>query len=352
MYPIPSRLARHLTSRSGIIGLYTAYQLVESGVDGSQVLLIAEFMPGDESINYTSPYAGGNFSCISGDDAPTLQYDKYTYQNLVALQRKLGGPRCGLANLPSTEYWEQMPSNTKILSLKGYLQDYREIPTLELAPGTVFGIKFTTWNFNCPKFLQSLRVYLEARGVKFERRKLSHVSQAFLPGSVHVFNCTGIGARSLGGVDDASVYPTRGQVVVIKAPHIQESVMKWGPDSATYVIKRPYSHDQLILGGFVQKDDWAADTLKEQTDDILQRTTKLFPKILAENPGGSAISDLEILRVAAGLRPSRHGGARIEKTVVGGKVLIHNYGASGYGYQAGLGMASKAVSLAFGRANL
>lgn len=313
---------------------------------------MAEFMPGDESINYTSPYAGGNFSCISGDDAPTLQYDKYTYQNLASLQKKLGGPACGLDRLPSSEFWEEAPSKTKIASLKQYLQDYEEIPSAELAPGTVYGIKFTSWNFNCPKFLQSLQLYLESQGVTFNKRKLGHISEAFLPGSVHIFNCTGIGARSLGGVQDELVYPTRGQVVVIKAPHIQENVMKWGPDSATYIIKRPYSHDQLILGGFVQKNDWAAETLKAQTDDILQRTTKLFPKILNENPGGSAISDLEILRVAAGLRPSREGGARIEKTVVGETVLVHNYGASGYGYQAGLGMAHKAVSLALGRTHL
>lgn len=325
---------------------------MEYGVEGSHIKVIAEFMPGDESIRYTSPYAGGNFSCISGDDAPTLQYDKYTYQNLAALQKKLGGPQCGLANLPSSEYWEDPPSQVKINSLKGYLQDFREIPEAELAPGTVYGIKFTSWNFNCPKFLQSLRLYLEAQGVSFEKRTLSHISQAFLSESVHIFNCTGIGARSLGGVEDGAVYPTRGQVVVVKAPHIQESMMRWGPESATYAIKRPYSHDQLILGGFVQKNDWAAETLKDQTDDILQRTTKLLPKILSENPGGSSISDLEILRVVAGLRPSRHGGARIEKTIIGGKVLVHNYGASGYGYQAGLGMAHKAVSLALGRANL
>ncbi|KGK35098.1 hypothetical protein JL09_g5752, partial [Pichia kudriavzevii] len=73
------------------------------------------------------------------------------------------------------------------------------------------------------------------------------------------------------------------------------------------------------------------------TEDILRRTTELFPEIL-DRP-------LEIIRVAAGLRPSRHGGVRIEVENVEEKLLVHNYGASGYGYQAGLGMAQKAVSL-------
>lgn len=49
----------------------------------------------------------------------------------------------------------------------------------------------------------------------------------------------------------------------------------------------------------------------------------------------------------AGLRPSREGGARIEReeVVIDGKtkVLVHNYGAGGTGYQAGYGMALEAV---------
>lgn len=333
-----------LISRSGIIGLYTGYQLLENGVPASEIKVIAEFLPGDESINYTSPYAGGNFSCITGDDPATLLFDKYTYQNLARLQKKLGGVTCGLDRYTSTEYWDSKPSPQKILSLESYLEEYQDIK--ELPEGVSHGIRFLSWNFNCPKFLHNMKEYLESMGVVFERKALSHVSQAFV-GAETVFNCTGIGARKLGGVHDTNVYPTRGQVVVIKAPHIKENVMRWG-DSCTYIIKRPYSNDQLILGGFLHKDDWTAATFSEQTQDILKRTTELFPKILTENSLGKRIEDLEITRVVAGLRPSRHGGTRIEKEILGGKVLIHNYGAGGYGYQAGLGMARKGVMLALG----
>lgn len=176
---------------------------------------------------------------------------------------------------------------------------------------------------------------------------MDHISKAFGKETRVVFNCTGLGAKELGGVNDSKVYPTRGQVLVIKAPHITENFMRWGDDFATYVIKRPSSHDQLILGGFMQKDDWTADTFRLQNLDILKRTTELYPKILRDNPGGSRIEDLEVLRSVAGLRPSRHGGVRIEKQEMGqGRKLIHNYGASGYGYQAGFGMAKKAIQLA------
>lgn len=50
------------------------------------ILIIGEFLPGDESIKYTSPYAGGNFSCITGDDPQTLAFDKMTYKELGRLQ--------------------------------------------------------------------------------------------------------------------------------------------------------------------------------------------------------------------------------------------------------------------------
>lgn len=57
-----------------------------------------------------------------------------------------------------------------------------------------------------------------------------------------------------------------------------------------------------------------------------------------------------MLAVFAGLRPSREGGARIERDelLVGGKkrAVVHNYGAGGTGFQAGYGMALDAVDAA------
>ena len=324
---------------AGIIGLYTTWNLLESGVSPDKITVVAEFLPGDQSIKYTSPWAGGNFSCITSDDPNTLMYDELTYRNLHKIQRALGGASCGLDNKPSTELWDTYPGDTKVASLKSYLKDFQVVDKSELPEGCAFGIRFTSWNFNCPFFLANFQKYLESIGVKFLRKTLTHISQAYLTAKTKVvFNCSGIGARTLGGVEDTNVYPTRGQVVVVKAPHIQENKMRWGDDYATYIIPRPYSNDELILGGFLQKDDWTPDTFKEQTEDIIKRTTELLPKILDQ--------PLVISRVACGLRPSRHGGVRIElQNIEDGKVVIHNYGASGYGYQAGYGMGFRAVQL-------
>jgi glycine/D-amino acid oxidase-like deaminating enzyme len=323
---------------SGIIGLYTTYCLInEAGVAPNKITVIAKYLPGDQSTLYTSPWAGGNFSCISPNDAETLAYDKFTYTHLAEIQSKLGGPSCGLDLRPSTEYWDQYPGDEKINSLKAYLKDFKIVPKQKLPSGTEFGITFTTYDFNCPFFLSNFKKYFESLGVTFIRKELSHIAQAYKSDTKVVFNCTGLGAFSISGVKDSNVYPTRGQVVVVKAPHIQENRMRWGADYATYIIPRPYSNNELVLGGFLQKDNWTGDTFELETDDIIKRTTELFPEIL-DLP-------LEIIRVAAGLRPSRHGGPRIELERIEDKLLVHNYGASGYGYQAGLGMSHKAVSL-------
>lgn len=57
--------------------------------------------------------------------------------------------------------------------------------------------------------------------------------------------------------------------------------------------------------------------------------------------------DFEVLAAVAGMRPSREGGARVERgeVIVAGekRVIVHNYGAGGTGYQAGYGMAIDAV---------
>lgn len=315
-------------------------------MEGHDITVIAEYLPGDESKDFTSPYAGGNFSCITGADLQTLAFDKYTYQNLSRLMSQLGGPEAGgLDRCYSTEFWDVRPPREKIDSLSSYLDEYQVIPEHKLPPGAVFGIKFKSWSFNCPVFLQNLQNYLLEKGVKFVRKKITHISQVYYYDTKVIFNCTGLGSFSLEGVKDTNMYPSRGQVLIVKAPHITENTMRWGKDYATYLIKRPYSCDQLVLGGFLQKDCWSSNCYKEQADDILTRTSKLVPELLTKNPRGNKLKDLEIIRSAAGLRPSRHGGVRIELQRIDGKLLIHNYGAGGYGYQAGLGMAEYAVLL-------
>lgn len=43
-----------------------------------------------------------------------------------------------------------------------------------------------------------------------------------------IVNCTGLAARFLGGVNDADVYPTRGQTVLVWAPQVKMALSRYG----------------------------------------------------------------------------------------------------------------------------
>ena len=55
------------------------------------------------------------------------------------------------------------------------------------------------------------------------------------------------------------------------------------------------------------------------------------------------LSDDQVLRYVAGVRPYRRTGPRIERQEAGGKVVVHNYGHGGAGYTLSWGSASEAA---------
>lgn len=116
-------------------------------------------------------------------------------------------------------------------------------------------MSFTTITVNAPRYIQYLyKLLKEQHGVNFVRRKLSSLESAFSDASTRVvFNCTGNGARHLKGIEDPKCYPTRGQILLTRAPQIFENVMRHGKDYETYIIPRPQSNGNVILGGYMQK---------------------------------------------------------------------------------------------------
>jgi D-amino-acid oxidase len=91
--------------------------------------------------------------------------------------------------------------------------------------------------------------------VRFVRKKLPSVESAYCSSTKIVFNCTGIAAKTLPGVEDAKVFPTRGQVVLVKAPQVTDIAMIHGKGYETYIIPRPGSNGNVILGGYMQKGE-------------------------------------------------------------------------------------------------
>ncbi|KAI6784019.1 D-amino-acid oxidase-like protein [Emericellopsis cladophorae] len=325
---------------AGIIGLDVAFVLAERGL-GSQITIVAEYMPGDTATNYTSPWAGCNFSAISGTDANALKWDKLGYAHLMRLATECPAESY-VERTPSVEYWQETVPHEKIKHMADYLEDFKVLPSNELPEGVKAGITFTAVTINAPKHCEYLQKRLEDLGVKFFRQRLPNLAAGFIsPSTRLIFNCTGLAAKTLPGVKDEKVFPTRGQVVLVRAPTVKQISMLHGNGFETYIIPRPGSNGNVILGGYMQKGVGDGSTYSYETKSILERTIHLDTKL--QNP------ETEVLAAFAGMRPSRTGGARIEGdsiTVKGQKKpLVHNYGAGGTGYQAGYGSRKRADTI-------
>ncbi|KAG5914373.1 hypothetical protein E4U42_000521, partial [Claviceps africana] len=302
---------------AGIIGLDVALVLAKRGL-GRHTTVVAEHLPGDTSPAYTSPWAGCNFSGgISGRDDTALRWDRLGYAHLTNLATH-ASEASFVSRTESVEYWDADAPRDKIRAIVEYLEDtlnpptileqFRVIPQDELPPGVNYGFSCTTVTIHAPKHLVHLHDLLKHQhGVRFVRQRLPDIRAARLSARTRVvFNCTGNAARTLPGVLDTRCYPTRGQVVLARAPAVARNVMRHGRDYETYVIPRPRSDGHVILGGFMQAGNSDPSTYGHETECILRRTQELCPAELRDSP-------CEPLAAFAGARPSREGGARVER---------------------------------------
>jgi len=181
------------------------------------------------------------------------------------------------------------------------------------------------------------------RGIEVKRTTVNDIRELTDDADTKaVFNCTGIGAYSLKGVEDKLIYPTRGQVMLVENPKTPMERMYFRSPQrvnkdTTYVFPRNPGGG-VILGGCRFDNEWSGEVDLEFAEDIKRRCCELAPEL-------GKPEDLKVIQHGVGLRPSRKGGPRLEKEEIGKTIVIHNYGAGGTGYQASWGMAKDAVDL-------
>lgn len=208
---------------------------------------------------------------------------------------------------------------------------FREIPKSQLKVGTDSGIAFTSVCINTAIYLPWLVSQCLKNGVVFKRRVFEHITDAG-KADVHycgtaadlVVNCTGLAASKLGGVEDHTVVPARGQIVVVRneAPAMfAVSGTDDSSDEACYIMTRA-AGGGTILGGCYQKGSWESQPDPSLAIRIMKRCVDLCPELT----GGKGIEHLDIIRHGVGLRPVREDGTRIEFEEIGGISVVHNYG--------------------------
>ena len=114
------------------------------------------------------------------------------------------------------------------------------------------GVSFRTVTIDVPVYLNYLLSRLLAAGASVVRGTVQHINQLVESGAYPftgaragarppdaIMVCAGLGARTLGGVDDKDVFPMRGQTVHLRAPWVRLGRTISAEDGLwTYVIPR------------------------------------------------------------------------------------------------------------------
>ncbi|OQU94950.1 hypothetical protein CLAIMM_01227 [Cladophialophora immunda] len=335
---------------AGVVGLSTALELRERHPK-SLVIVVAKHLPGDRVAEYASPWAGANWLSVAIDNGRQEEWDAVTYKRF----RLLAGQSAttGVQSMELRAIFDQPADRADILSVgtgqiwyDRLVGGLRPLSSDKLPEGSQFGFDLDTFVIDTRVYLFWLEHKARKMGIEFHRAMYSDIAELFhsFPGAKAYFNCSALGSHSLKGVEDKN-----GQVMLVENPTTPLTRMYFRSprrvdNDTTYVFPRGM-HNGVVLGGCRLDNDWSGEIDADLAEDIKRRCCNLAPEL------GSP-EDLKILYHAVGLRPSRKGGARIEREVMQNVVVIHNYGAGGAGYQASWGMAKAAVDLLGGEERL
>ncbi|KAL1931916.1 hypothetical protein VTP01DRAFT_8972 [Rhizomucor pusillus] len=333
---------------AGVIGLTTAILLKRHGYQ--DITIVGKHHPGDKPTHeYTSPWAGASIVSFAAENKLLQEVDQISFQEFKRQAESV--PESGVMYCPGIHLSEVDDPAHEAWSKKLY-QDTVVLSTSELPKGVKFGYKFLSFTLSAPKYLEWLtKVARDELGIKLERGNFASIQQVAekYPDARAIINCTGLGSRYLQDVKDQTVYPVRGQTVLVHAPHIKTQMYREGPTVYTYIIPRPDGN--VICGGTLDSKNTNTEPDHNVTKDILKRVYDLYPE-LTHHKGPEAFN---IVSENVGFRPVRTVGPRIElekKEYNGRSVnIIHNYGHGPHGYQSSWGSAAKVLELLEDRAD-
>ncbi|KAJ3565234.1 hypothetical protein NP233_g7761 [Leucocoprinus birnbaumii] len=390
---------------AGVIGLTTAIELQQRGKERYRVTIVADAFheDSDTGVKYTSQWAGANHLYNPRDRSKypndelyrmSLSLSLMSGDSLIVMKNMKRIQKCFL-QMPQTMYYysDDETKTDLVADTLTEMSSYQAIPQDKLPSGAVSGCTIQILSIDTPVYLDWLFKRFISLGGRTVRSHIQHLGQ-IIEGGTTLFDpsesqnktinnnkekkqskldalvvCTGLGARSLGGVEDQTMFPVRGQTVIVHAPWVRFGMGEVGKkdengeEILTYVI--PRRSGDVVVGGTIVVDDWYPQPREATKLDILTRALKLCPELVSPEVRAvrePTINDLlqQVVGEGCGLRPARKGGIRIEsewrnrrgkplsegEMSESGKVLVvYNYGHAGYGYQSSWGTARKASDI-------
>lgn len=305
----------------GVIGLTTAVVLAE---DGLRVGLWTR----DPVGRTTSATAGALFWPYRIEPAQLV--GTWLERSLSRYERLAEDPAA-----TGVRVVEGLMANTPLSDLGAWasrVPGLREAREDELPQGFAQGVRAAVPLIDMPVYLRYLKARLRLARGTVDVRSATGFDEPAAEARV-VVDCTGLGAREL--APDASVFPVRGQVVVVENPGVDEWFVATDPDSTdmTYVMPQPYG---VLLGGTATEHSWDLETDPAEAAAIVARCARVHP----------GLATARVLDHRVGLRPARPQVRLDVVQLPGGGRLVHNYGHGGAGVTVAWGCAEDAARLA------
>ncbi|XP_072170296.1 D-aspartate oxidase-like isoform X2 [Diadema setosum] len=327
-------MARHKVAvvGAGIIGVATAVNIQALCPDADVTILAEKFSPdttSDGAAGFVQPYL-----VVGTPDEDVMRWFVSTFEHLRKLILCVNAGKSGVH---FTSGYNVFKHKVPDPNWKDEVIGFRIIPEKELQllfPSFKYGWFFTTIMCESHRYIPYLTERFQKNGGVVMQRRIS--SFAELSGQYDVVvNCTGVWSRFL--ANDDSVRPVRGQVMRLRAPYLQHSlVFCYGDDRESYLF--PWQ-DDVTLGGTAQVDRWDTEVDPKDSKEIWERAVSILP----------SLKEAKILKQWVGLRPQRSKGIRVEAETMNfgtTKVrVVHNYGHGGAGITLHWGCAEDAAKL-------
>ncbi|KAM0122272.1 hypothetical protein ACP6JC_001012 [Aspergillus fumigatus] len=286
MPPVPFSQRPIIILGAGIIGCATARQLL---LNGFRVVVVAEFLPGDQNIFYASAWAGATWHAAGGISSEYRYLQAVTHRHLLKMAQE--GPESGVCLVDAREYLEEAPSENS----------------------SIWGKTVVT---NVGNGAVPLMVY--GHTDEFIRKRVESLQElyAMFPESSVFINASGLGSKTLTDVRDDKCFPERGQNVFYRTDKCRQMYFRNGKEY-TYVIPRPLS-EGVVLGGVKQPNNLSPEVDIDVARDEIARAHRLAPEIVPADPPEESLSYI------IGIRPSRQA---------------YGFGGGGYAFSYGIAEA-------------
>jgi len=253
----------------GAVGLATARLLQDRGLP---VTIYASELPP----NTTSNIAGGEWFPFGvfdfGKQSPEfmnqfLQATEFSYRRYQTLL----GPRYGVRWLHNYFLSHQAPNDGGLGgTLRPFLPELRDLSESEHPfSGYQFVRQYNSMLIEPPIYLNAMLTDFRIAGGAVRVVHFDNVSQLQQLAEPVVFNCTGLGARSL--FDDQELTPAKGQLTVL-LPQPEVNYMAVMEDDL-YMFPRT---DGILLGGTFEQGEWSLSVNETAKARVLKGHAQFF----------------------------------------------------------------------------